>query len=69
MGEYVDDLPLPRKGQRDSMWLVVIEFAMIAGLFVADFKHHIFGATSDWCAPQTGGELLSSEFSAVSAWK
>jgi len=48
MGEYVDDLPLPRKGQRDSMWLVVIEFAMIAGLFVADFKHHIFFSKVPW---------------------
>jgi len=48
MGEYVDDLPLPRKGQRDRMWLVVIEFAMIAGLFVADFKHHIFFSKVPW---------------------
>ena len=27
---------------RDSMWLVLAEFAVVAGLFVADVHHHIF---------------------------
>jgi membrane protease YdiL (CAAX protease family) len=44
----VDELPLPRKGQRDSVWLVVVEFAIIAGLFVADFKHRIFFSKVPW---------------------
>jgi hypothetical protein len=27
---------------RDSIWLVAVEFAIVAGLFVADVYHHIF---------------------------
>ncbi|HEY3972026.1 MAG TPA: CPBP family intramembrane glutamic endopeptidase [Candidatus Sulfotelmatobacter sp.] len=27
---------------RDSLWLALIEFAMVAGLFVADIYHHIY---------------------------
>jgi uncharacterized protein len=38
----MDELALPRKDQRDSTWLVILEFAIVVGLFVADFKHHIF---------------------------
>lgn len=36
------ELELPRKGQRDSAWLVALEFAIIVALFVADFKHHVY---------------------------
>src|SRR5262252_7697530 len=36
------ETPLPRAGRRDSKWLVVLEFAIVVGLFVADFKHHVF---------------------------
>lgn len=36
------ELSLPRKGRRDNAWLVVVEFAIVVALFVADFKHHIF---------------------------
>jgi len=38
----VDELSLPRKGRGDSAWLVVVEFAVVVALFVADFKHHVF---------------------------
>ena len=38
----MDELSLPRKGRGDSAWLVVVEFAVVVALFVADFKHHVF---------------------------
>ena len=38
----MDELSLPRKGRGDSAWLVVVEFAIVVALFVADFKHHVF---------------------------
>jgi CAAX protease family protein len=38
----VDDLPLPRQGRRDSVWLVILEFVIVVALFVADFKHHVY---------------------------
>jgi membrane protease YdiL (CAAX protease family) len=44
----VEQLPLPRQGRRDSAWLVVVEFAIIAALFVADFRHHIFFSKVPW---------------------
>jgi membrane protease YdiL (CAAX protease family) len=44
----VDELPLPRTGRRDSVWLVVVEFAIIVALFVADFRHHIFFSKVPW---------------------
>lgn len=44
----MDELALPRKGQRDSAWLVALEFAIVAGLFVADFKHHVFFSKTPW---------------------
>ena len=37
-----DNLALPKQGQRDRLWLVAIEFAIVIGLFVADFKHHVY---------------------------
>ena len=47
-GEFVDQLPLPRKGQRDSAGLVVVEFLIVVALFVADFRHHIFFSKVPW---------------------
>jgi membrane protease YdiL (CAAX protease family) len=44
----MEQLPLPRQGRRDSAWLVVAEFAIIAALFVADFRHHIFFSKVPW---------------------
>jgi len=38
----MDRLPLPRQGRRDSLWLVGIEFAIIAALFAADWTHHVY---------------------------
>ena len=38
----MDELPLPRKGRRDSALLVAIEFGIVVALFVADFKHHVY---------------------------
>jgi hypothetical protein len=38
----MDELRLLRQGRRDSVWLVAVEFAIVVGLFVADFKHHVF---------------------------
>lgn len=38
----MDELSLPRPGQRDSLWLVVFEFAIVIALFVADYRHHIY---------------------------
>lgn len=38
----MDELPLPRRGQRDSVWLVALEFAIIVALFVADWTHHVY---------------------------
>ncbi|MGA9567740.1 MAG: type II CAAX endopeptidase family protein [Candidatus Korobacteraceae bacterium] len=38
----MDELPLPRQGRRDSLWLVALEFAIVVALFVADFKHHVY---------------------------
>jgi membrane protease YdiL (CAAX protease family) len=29
-------------GERDSLWLALLEFAVVAGVFVADVYHHIF---------------------------
>lgn len=42
------DRPLPRKGLRDSAWLIVVEFAIIAALFAADFEHHIYFSKMPW---------------------
>jgi membrane protease YdiL (CAAX protease family) len=36
------ELQLPRQGRRDSTLLIVVEFAIVVALFVADFKHHVF---------------------------
>ena len=47
-GESVDELSLPRKGRRDSGWLVLLEFAIVVALFVADFRHHIFFSKVPW---------------------
>jgi len=44
----MERLPLPRQGRRDSAGLVVVEFAIIAALFVADFRHHIFFSKVPW---------------------
>jgi len=44
----VDELSLPRKGRRDSAWLLIAEFAIIVALFVADFRHHIFFSKLPW---------------------
>ena len=44
----MEQLPLPRQGRRDGAWLVVVEFAIIAALFVADFRHHIFFSKVPW---------------------
>ena len=41
-------LLLPRQGWRDSAWLVLVEFAIIVALFVADFRHHIFFSKIPW---------------------
>ena len=38
----MDELSLPRRGRRDSTWLVALEFAIVVALFVADFKHHVY---------------------------
>ena len=37
----MEELPLPRTGRRDSVWLVLVEFLIIAALFVADYRHHV----------------------------
>ncbi len=42
------DNALPRKGRRDSVWLIVVEFAIIAALFTADFQHHIYFSKMPW---------------------
>jgi membrane protease YdiL (CAAX protease family) len=39
---------LPRRGRRDSSWLIALEFAVVVALFVADFKHHIFFSKVPW---------------------
>ena len=44
----MNNLTLPRQGRRDSVWLVAFEFAIIAALFVADFKHHIYVSKVPW---------------------
>ena len=44
----MNNLTLPRQGRRDSVCLVAIEFAIIAALFVADFKHHIYVSKVPW---------------------
>ena len=44
----MDELSLPRKGRRDSVWLVIVEFAIIVALFVADYRHHIFFSKVPW---------------------
>ena len=44
----MEQLLLPRQGRRDSAGLVVVEFAIIAALFVADFRHHIFFSKVPW---------------------
>ena len=44
----MDELSLPRKGQRDSAWFLITEFAIIVALFVADFRHHIFFSKVPW---------------------
>ena len=44
----MDELSLPRKGRRDSAWLLIAEFAIIVALFVADFRHHIFFSKLPW---------------------
>ena len=36
------ELQPPRQGRRDSALLIVVEFAIVVALFVADFKHHVF---------------------------
>ncbi len=36
------ETPVPRQGRRDNAWLVVVEFLIVAALFVADFKHHVY---------------------------
>lgn len=41
-GEYVQELPLPREGRRDSSWLVALEFLIVVALFVADYRHHVY---------------------------
>ena len=41
-------MPLPRKGKRNKAWLVVLEFAVILALFIADFRHHIFISKVPW---------------------
>jgi membrane protease YdiL (CAAX protease family) len=38
----VGNLAPPKRGQRDSAWVIALEFAMVVALFVADFKHHVF---------------------------
>ena len=44
----MEQLTLPRQGRRDSVWLVVVELAIIVALFVADFRHHIFFSKVPW---------------------
>jgi len=44
----VDELPLPHQGRRDNVWLVIVEFAVVVALFVADFRHHIFFSKVPW---------------------
>jgi membrane protease YdiL (CAAX protease family) len=44
----MDTNVLSREGRSDSVWLVAFEFAIIAALFVADFKHHIFVSKVPW---------------------
>jgi membrane protease YdiL (CAAX protease family) len=44
----MEPLPLPRQGRRDSLLLVLVEFAIIVALFVADFRHHIFFSKVPW---------------------
>ncbi|HYV74155.1 MAG TPA: CPBP family intramembrane glutamic endopeptidase [Candidatus Binatia bacterium] len=44
----MEQLSLPRRGRRDSAWLVLFEFALILALFVADFRHHIFFSKVPW---------------------
>jgi uncharacterized protein len=44
----VNTIELPRQGRRDGAWLVTFEFAIIAALFLADFKHHIFFSKVPW---------------------
>src|SRR5271165_4040830 len=41
-GDSVDEPPQPRKGRRDSVWPVAVEFLIVVALFVADFKHHVY---------------------------
>jgi membrane protease YdiL (CAAX protease family) len=36
------ELSLPHQGRRDSALLIVVEFAIVAALFIADFSHHVF---------------------------
>ncbi len=46
--DCVNTIDVPRQGRRDSVWLLAIEFAIIAALFVADVKHHIFFSKTPW---------------------
>ncbi len=36
------DLPSVQQRVRGSIWLAVVEFGVVAGLFVADIRHHIY---------------------------
>ena len=36
------DLPSVQLRVRGSIWLAVVEFGVVAGLFVADIRHHIY---------------------------
>ena len=38
----MDELTLPRKGRRDSVGLVLVEFLIVIALFVADWTHHVY---------------------------
>jgi membrane protease YdiL (CAAX protease family) len=44
----MEQLSLPCEGRRDSAWLLALEFAIVAALFIADFKHHIFFSKVPW---------------------
>lgn len=44
----MNNLTLPRQGRRDGVWVVALEFAIVAALFVADFKHHIYVSKVPW---------------------
>jgi uncharacterized protein len=40
--EWMIETPLPRQGRRNSAWVVVVEFLIVAAPFVADFQHHVY---------------------------